>query len=105
MLEVDDRDVPAGGSPPEVIVGVRPEDALLWRDEAGLIGPIEGRADYVEMLGREMFIGVGVPGEVRITVRAEPDAAVRTGEAVRFGLERGSLNFFDAGTEQALAKA
>jgi ABC-type sugar transport system ATPase subunit len=104
-LKIDERDAPAGGVPSEVIVGIRPEHTLLWRDGAGLIGPIEGRAGYVEMLGREMFIGVTAPGEVRFTVHAAPDAAVRPGETVRFGLEPGSLYLFDAETERALTRA
>ncbi len=104
-LKIDERDAPAGGVPSEVIVGIRPEHTLLWRDGAGLIGPIEGRAGYVEMLGREMFIGVTAPGEVRFTVHAAPDAAVRPGETVRFGLEPRSLYLFDAETERALTRA
>ena len=90
--------------PAEVIAGVRPEHTRLWREGAGLVGPVEGRADYVEMLGRETFIGVMAPGEVRFTVHAEPDAAVRPGEVVKFGLEPGRLYLFDAATEQAIAR-
>jgi len=37
----------------EVILGARPEHTRLWSDGAGLLGPIDGRAEYVEMLGRE----------------------------------------------------
>ena len=75
--------------PPEVIVGVRPEHTRLWHDGSGLVGPIEGRAAYVEMLGRENFIGVESAGDTHFTVHAEPDSHVREGEPVRFGLERG----------------
>ena len=90
--------------PPEVIVGVRPEHARLWHDGTGLVGPIDGRAEYVEMLGRETFIGVVTPGDARFTVHAEPDAAVRQGAQVRFGLERGRLYLFDAQTQRAIAR-
>jgi ABC-type sugar transport system ATPase subunit len=102
-LRIEGRRASADGIPSEVIVGVRPEHTQLWRDAAGLVGPLEGRADYVEMLGRESFIGVTAPGEVGFTVHAEPDVAVRPGETVRFGLEPGRLYLFDAATEQALA--
>jgi hypothetical protein len=49
---------PAEPSCDEVIVGVRPEHAHLWVDGNGLDGPIAGRAEYVEMLGREMLTGL-----------------------------------------------
>ena len=90
--------------PAEAIVGVRPEHTRLWHDGAGLVGPIEGRAEYVEMLGRETFIGVETFGEAHFTVHAEPDAAVRIGESVRFGLERGRLYLFDPQTQRAIAR-
>ena len=61
----------------------------LWHDGSGLVGPIEGRAAYVEMLGRENFIGVESAGDTHFTVHAELDSHVREGEFVRFGLERG----------------
>jgi ABC-type sugar transport system ATPase subunit len=102
-LPIEEREAPVSGVPAEVIVGIRPEHVFLWRDGTGLIGPIEGRADYVEMLGRETFIGVTTPGEVQFTVHADPDAAVLQGETVRFGLERGRLYLFDVATARALA--
>jgi ABC-type sugar transport system ATPase subunit len=102
-------DVPAGPGalttpPPEVILGVRPEHARLWHDGAGLLGPVDGRVAYVEMLGRETFIGVQTAGDAQFTVHAEPDAPVRQGEAVRFGLEPGRLYLFDPQTQQAIAR-
>jgi multiple sugar transport system ATP-binding protein len=90
--------------PPEVIVGVRPEHTHLWHDGSGLIGPIAGRAAYVEMLGRENFIGVETAGETHFTVHAEPDSHVREGEPVRFGLERGRLYIFDTQTHQVITR-
>lgn len=89
--------------PPEVIVGVRPEHAHLWRDGAGLLGPIVGQTDFVELLGRETLIGVVTAGELHFTVLAEPDATTKPGEQVRFGLEPGHLHLFDSKTERALA--
>ncbi len=103
VLEVDAGRA-RGGVGAAVIAGVRPEHTHLWSEGAGLVGPVEGRADYVEMLGRETFIGVTAPGEVRFTVYAEPDAAVRPGEVIKFGLEPGRLYLFDAATEQAIAR-
>jgi hypothetical protein len=55
------------------------------------------------MLGRETLIGVGTAGELRFTVLAGPDASVRPGEQVRFGLEPGHLHLFDVETTNALS--
>jgi multiple sugar transport system ATP-binding protein len=68
----------------------------------GLAGPIGGRAEYVEMLGRETLISVDTGGDQRFAVLADPDAAVKPGGQVRFGLEPGRLHLFDASTRQAL---
>jgi multiple sugar transport system ATP-binding protein len=100
-LTVDEALVPADGVGSEVVVGVRPEHTHLWRD-ASLIGPIDGQADYVEMLGREAFIGVVASGDVQFTVLAHPHADVRLGETVRFGFEPDRVYLFDAETERTL---
>jgi ABC-type sugar transport system ATPase subunit len=102
-LPIDEARVPADGVPAEVIAGVRPEHTRPWRDGAGLIGPIQGRADYVEMLGREAFIGVSASDDVTFTVLAAPDVETTSGDAVRFGIEAGRIYLFDAETERALA--
>jgi len=94
--------LPAGGLPAEVIVGIRPEHACLWSDGAGLVGPIGGRADYVEMLGRETLIGVVTGADQHFTVLADADTSVRPGDQVRFGMEPRRLYLFDVMTERAL---
>jgi ABC-type sugar transport system ATPase subunit len=88
--------------PASVTVGVRPEHARLWRDEAGLLGPIEGEVEYVEALGRETFIGVRC-GEALVAVGAEGRVAASPGERVRFGLVPDGLRYFDPESGAALA--
>jgi len=88
----------------DVIVGIRPEHAHLWRDGAGLVGPVEGRAEYVEMLGRETLIGVAAGPDARFGVLAPPDAAATRGDHVRFGFERGRLYLFDPRTNEAVGR-
>jgi ABC-type sugar transport system ATPase subunit len=88
--------------PAEVILGVRPEHARLWTDGAGLIGPLEGRAAFVEMLGREVMIGVETVADQRFTVLAGAGATTKQGDDVRFGLEPGHLYLFDVAKGQAL---
>ena len=90
------------GIPAEVILGIRPEHTRLWTDGERLLGPIAGRAEYVEMLGRETLIGVLTAGDQRFTVHAEADATVKPGEQVRFGLEPGKLYLFDVESQKAL---
>jgi ABC-type sugar transport system ATPase subunit len=101
-LTLDAVHLPADGVPDEVIVGVRPEHTRLWGDGEGLLGPIAGRAEFVEMLGRETLIGVVTAEDLRFTVLADADTSVKPGELVRFGLEPGRLYLFDVASEHAL---
>jgi hypothetical protein len=54
------------------------------------------------MLGRETLIGVATGGDQQFAVLADPDAPVRPGTRVEFGLEPGRVHLFDASTQQAL---
>jgi ABC-type sugar transport system ATPase subunit len=81
--------------PSEVTMGIRPEHAWLWDDGRVLLGPISGRVEYVEMLGRESLVGVSAGDGVRFVVHAEPDVAVSPGDDVRFGVEPGRIYLFD----------
>ncbi len=94
----------AADVPPEVIVGVRPEHTRLWESEPGLVGPIDGRVEYVESLGRETLIGVAAPGDARFVVEAEGIVRAEPGEALRFGLRRGWVYLFDVADERALGR-
>ncbi len=86
-------------------MGVRPEHAHLWVDGDGLVGPVAGRVEYVEMLGRETLVGIVTGGDQRFTVLAEADSPLRAGDHVRFGVEPGHVYLFDATTQQALTVA
>jgi ABC-type sugar transport system ATPase subunit len=76
----------------DVIVGVRPEHARVWRE--GLIGPLRGTITFVEALGRETFVGVDVDG-VQLVVFEEGRAVREVGETLEFGLVADGLRFFD----------
>jgi multiple sugar transport system ATP-binding protein len=91
-----------GAIPDEVVVGVRPEHARIWTEDPELLGPIEGRVEYVEMLGRESFVGVTPVDDASFIVLVEPHARIRPGDALRFGVERGRVYVFDPVTQQAL---
>jgi ABC-type sugar transport system ATPase subunit len=81
--------------PAEVVVGVRPESARVWRAGAGLIGPVSGRVEYVEALGRETFVGVDAGG-AHLIVHHDGRAALLPGDRIEFGLVPGDLRFFSA---------
>jgi ABC-type sugar transport system ATPase subunit len=90
--------------PDEVVLGVRPEHARLWADGAGLLGPLEGRVELIEALGRETFIGVTVADGMRFLLEAEGGIRFELGETVRFGLQPNRLHLFDPESDRALAR-
>jgi len=90
--------------PPEVIVGVRPEHALPWREDDGLIGPLVGSAEYAEALGRETFVGVAVSDQAQFVVQFEGRVDVELGQTVTFGLRPGRLHMFDPESGRALGR-
>ena len=87
--------------PAEVVVGVRPEGARVWRDGDNLVGPLSGRVEYVEALGRETFVGVDVGG-AQLIVHHDGRAALLPGDRIEFGLVPGDLRFFSAADGLAL---
>jgi ABC-type sugar transport system ATPase subunit len=79
----------------DVLVGVRPEHARPWADEAGLIGPLEGVVEYAEALGRETFLGVRRDGGPRLVVCVDGRSGAQPGDRVTYGLVPAGLRFFD----------
>jgi ABC-type sugar transport system ATPase subunit len=79
--------------PAEVTVGVRPESARVWGEGEGLLGPLRGRVEYVEALGRETFVGVEA-GEAHLVVHHDGRAALLPGDEIEFGLVSAELRFF-----------
>ena len=93
-----------GELPGEVVVGVRPEHTHPWDGDAGLVGPIDGRVEFAESLGRETLVGVLAPGESRFVVAIDGLAHVEPGSTLTFGLRRGWLYLFDAADGRALTR-
>jgi len=90
--------------PSEVIVGIRPEHARLWRDGDGLAGPIGGEITVTEAFGRETFIGVRVADENVLTAQVDGEYQVGIGDVVRIGLVEAGLHLFDAESQLAIAR-
>jgi ABC-type sugar transport system ATPase subunit len=84
----------------DVLLGVRPEHARLWEEGHALVGPVEGTVEFVELLGRESYVGVRVGDDVRFTLFVGPDTGLRIGERVACGFDPAGLYLFDpdAGT-------
>jgi ABC-type sugar transport system ATPase subunit len=82
--------------PSDLIVGVRPEHARLWSEGEGLVGPLQGRLEYVESLGRETFAGVAVADSLHFVVRADGRLRLQIGDTIWFGFERDRLYAFEA---------
>jgi ABC-type sugar transport system ATPase subunit len=103
-VRVELPDAPAYGIPSDVKVGVRPEHARLWRDGDRLVGPVQGRVEYVEMLGRESLVGFSIAEDTRLVAQAPADVELSPGDSATFGIEPGRLYLFDPETESALGR-
>jgi ABC-type sugar transport system ATPase subunit len=90
--------------PSEVVVGARPEHVRLWGESADLVGPIDGRVEFAESLGRETLVGVTAPGEARFIVTIDGLVQAEPGSSLRFGLRRGWVYVFDALDQRALGR-
>jgi ABC-type sugar transport system ATPase subunit len=90
--------------PSEVVVGARPEHARLWDDSPDLVGPIDGRVEFAESLGRETLVGVTAPGEARFIVTIDGLVQAEPGSSLRFGLRRGWVYVFDASDQRAVGR-
>ena len=85
--------------PAEVLVGVRPEDALLWSTGGDLLGPLAGEIEYVEDLGREWFAGVATENDASFVIGGATKPAPEIGEKVQFGIRPSGLYLFDPESE------
>jgi multiple sugar transport system ATP-binding protein len=59
------------------------------------------KVDVVERLGSDQFL-YGQVGNDAVTARVDPKMKVEPGDKVRLGLDKRTLHFFEAETEQAL---
>jgi ABC-type sugar transport system ATPase subunit len=86
----------------DIIVGIRPEFARPWNPDAGLLGPVDGRVEYVEALGRETFAGLRTGPDALLVVLLEGAAAIQPGATLSCGLQPAGLRYFDPETGTAL---
>jgi ABC-type sugar transport system ATPase subunit len=99
-MAVPERD----GVPGEVIIGVRPEHTRLWEERDDLLGPVQGRVELVEALGRESLISVATSGGAQFIIQAEGLVQARIDDVVTFGVRRGHIHLFDPATTEAIGR-
>ena len=88
----------------EVLIGVRPEDGHFWEDGGDLVGPIEGRTAMVEVLGREVYVGVDTDAGRYVIETSRGMDRPRLGELVRLGFDKGRLYLFDCESSQSIGR-
>jgi multiple sugar transport system ATP-binding protein len=91
--------LPKALPPGKGTLGFRPEtltDRIV--DEGDVL---EMKVDVVERLGSDQFL-YGQVGSDAVTARVDPKMKVEPGDKVRLGLDKRTLHFFEAETEQAL---
>jgi ABC-type sugar transport system ATPase subunit len=97
--------VPAkDGVPSEVIIGVRPEHTRFWGERDDLLGPLRGRVELVEALGRESLISVAADAGARFIIQAEGLVESRIDDVITFGVRRGHVHLFDPATTEAIGR-
>ncbi len=73
-----------------VILGIRPEHVVL--DASGMPWPVE----VVELLGSEMLVHAGRPGDASLTLKIANGAAV--GDTIQVAFPAAHLHVFDRAT-------
>jgi ABC-type sugar transport system ATPase subunit len=91
-----------GSLPATVDVGVRPEDAQVWTEAVGLLGPLRGEVAFIEDLGREWFAGVSVGENASFVIGGTTKPAPDIGARLEFGLRSSGLFIFDRESEACL---
>jgi multiple sugar transport system ATP-binding protein len=89
--------------PSDVVVGIRPEDALTWMQHEDLLGPLRGEVIYIEDLGREWFAGVEVSEGASFVVGGTTKPPPEIGTTLQFGLKPSGVFIFDPATEHCIS--
>ena len=91
--------LPKALPPGKGTLGFRPETLTDRIADEGDV--LEMKVDVVERLGSDQFL-YGQVGSDAVTARVDPKMKVEPGDKVRLGLDKRTLHFFEAETEQAL---
>jgi len=83
------------GPPPEVIVGIRPEDVTIGE------GPYRGVVYVTEPLGRDVLVHMRVGDDI-VRAFAPPGTEHEIGAVLSFDINMDKLHVFDKATEKAI---
>jgi ABC-type sugar transport system ATPase subunit len=83
----------------KVVLGLRPEDVVLGS------GPFSARVRLVEPTGHEQIAQLDIEGGDTLTIRADAEAPLTAGEALRWGVRAARLHLFDAASGARLEAA
>lgn len=93
----------SGGT--KVVLGIRPEDLVISREEArGPSAPLPLSVDVVEPLGDAVLVH-GRAGEAAVVGKLEPHQVPRVGERFDLWVELEKMHVFDAATERRVDSA
>jgi ABC-type sugar transport system ATPase subunit len=84
----------------KVILGVRPEDVTVAKEEFGDQG-VAGEAYVIEPLGRDDLVDVLV-GDEHVHILADPALRLRIGDQLKLDFNTEKIQFFDPETQQSL---
>ena len=93
----------APGTPPQVMIGIRPEDIA---DAAFVQNPdpenlVKAMVDVVEPLGSEVYLSC-VTGTQQFPARVDPRTQAKAGEPLMVYFDTNKMHAFDSTTQQAL---
>jgi len=104
-LPIPARLRPALSGGAKVVLGIRPEDLVISREEArGPSAPLPVLVDVVEPLGDAVLVH-GRAGETAVVGKLEPHQPPRVGERLDLWVELEKMHVFDAATEQRVDSA
>ncbi|HEY3171276.1 MAG TPA: sn-glycerol-3-phosphate ABC transporter ATP-binding protein UgpC [Thermoanaerobaculia bacterium] len=104
-LPIPARLRPALSGGTKVILGIRPEDLVISREEArGPSAPLPLSVDVVEPLGDAVLVH-GRAGEAPVVGKLEPHQVPRVGEHFDLWVELEKMHVFDAATERRVDSA
>jgi inositol-phosphate transport system ATP-binding protein len=84
----------------KVILGIRPEDVTVTKEEFGDKG-VAGEAYVIEPLGRDDLVDVLV-GDEHVHILADPALRLRMGDQLMLDFNTEKIQFFDLETQQSL---
>jgi multiple sugar transport system ATP-binding protein len=90
------------GEQGEVILGVRPEEVIIRREQAP--GSVPGEVFVVEDLGNERLITIDLGGQF-VVARVAADYPAEMGERLWFGFDPKRAHLFDPISERRLEEA